>query len=62
MRYIQINPTQTEAHVDPAKLPEIGETAPHIDALTATGDTFDLADHLGGYAVIWFFPRANTPG
>jgi peroxiredoxin len=42
--------------------PEAGEPAPPIEATTATGDHFNLADALGGYAVIWFFPRANTPG
>ena len=45
-----------------SKQPEIGEPAPPIEATTATGDAFDLAEHLGGYVVIWFFPRANTPG
>ena len=45
-----------------SRQPEPGEAAPPIRATTATGTDFDLADALGRYAVIWFFPRANTPG
>jgi peroxiredoxin len=48
--------------VDALRQPEVGEEAPAIHATTATGDTFDLADLLGSYVVIWFFPRAMTPG
>ena len=48
--------------MDVNRQPEIGEPAPPIKAITATGDPFDLADRLGAYVVIWFFPRANTPG
>jgi thioredoxin-dependent peroxiredoxin len=42
--------------------PEVGQAAPPISATTATGDRFELADTLGSYVVIWFFPRAMTPG
>jgi len=48
--------------MDVSKQPEVGEAAPLFKATTATGDVFDLADQLGHYVVIWFFPRANTPG
>ena len=51
---------ERDARLNPQ--PEVGEFAPLIHALTATGDTFDLAEMRGGYVVIWFFPRANTPG
>jgi peroxiredoxin len=47
---------------DIATGPRLGDPAPPIDATTATGARFDLAGALGGYAVVWFFPRANTPG
>ncbi len=41
---------------------EAGMPAPAIDAV-ATGDgPFRLADHLGKWAVVYFYPRANTPG
>ncbi len=42
--------------------PEVGRPAPPIKATTATGALFDLAEQRGGYVVIWFFPRAGTPG
>ena len=48
--------------MDVNKTPDIGELAPPIKAITAAGEPFELADALGGYQVIWFFPRANTPG
>ena len=44
------------------KQPEVGEVAPAIVATTATGEPFDLAELRGGHVVVWFFPRANTPG
>jgi peroxiredoxin len=42
--------------------PEVGEVAPPIKAATTTGGTFDLSEHLGEFVVIYFYPRANTPG
>jgi peroxiredoxin len=42
--------------------PHTGDPAPPIKATTATGQPFDLAEHLGSYVVVWFFPRAMTPG
>ena len=39
-----------------------GDPAPAIDA-TATGDgPFRLAEQRGKWVVVYFFPRANTPG
>jgi peroxiredoxin Q/BCP len=41
---------------------EVGQEAPGIDA-TATGDgPFRLGDQRGKWVVVYFFPRANTPG
>jgi len=42
--------------------PEVGQLAPPIHATTATGGLFDLSEHLGEYVVVYFYPRANTPG
>jgi peroxiredoxin Q/BCP len=40
----------------------VGDPAPAINA-TATGDgEFLLAEHLGTWVVVYFYPRANTPG
>lgn len=40
----------------------VGDAAPPIVA-TATGDgPFSLAEQLGRWAVVYFYPRANTPG
>jgi peroxiredoxin len=44
------------------KQPQVGQSAPPINATTATGTHFELADCVGSYVVIWFFPRAMTPG
>jgi thioredoxin-dependent peroxiredoxin len=44
------------------KMPRVGDPAPDIDR-DATGDgRFRLADHRGRWVVVYFFPRANTPG
>jgi peroxiredoxin Q/BCP len=42
--------------------PEVGQSAPAIVATTSTGEPFDLAEHLGKPVVVYFYPRANTPG
>lgn len=43
-------------------VPQIGDQAPPIDAETATGDRFSLAGSAGTWVVVYFYPRANTPG
>lgn len=41
---------------------QVGAMAPEIDA-TATGDgPFRLSEHQGMWRVVYFYPRANTPG
>lgn len=43
-------------------VPSVGDPAPEIDA-TATGDgRFVLSERRGSWTVVYFFPRANTPG
>lgn len=39
-----------------------GETAPDIKLVTDTGAPFDLSEARGKKVVLYFFPRANTPG
>jgi peroxiredoxin Q/BCP len=44
------------------RMPHIDETAPDIDH-DATGDgRFRLSEHRGAWVVVYFYPRANTPG
>lgn len=43
-------------------MPQPGQVAPDIEAATAQGSTFRLADHRGSWVVVYFYPRANTPG
>jgi len=43
-------------------IPKAGEVAPDIDAATADGGRFRLADHRGRWVVVYFYPRASTPG
>jgi peroxiredoxin Q/BCP len=39
-----------------------GDEAPGIDEPTTGGGRFRLADHRGKWVVVYFYPRANTPG
>lgn len=39
-----------------------GTQAPEITATTDTGETFRLADHRGKTVVLYFYPKADTPG
>jgi len=41
---------------------EVGDVAPPIVAPITGGETFDLTEHRGAWVVVYFFPRANTPG
>lgn len=39
-----------------------GQEAPDIVASITGGGEFRLADHKGSWVVVYFYPRANTPG
>jgi peroxiredoxin Q/BCP len=39
-----------------------GAMAPGIRLATDTGETFDLADYRGRNVVVYFYPKADTPG
>ncbi|MFB6093258.1 MAG: thioredoxin-dependent thiol peroxidase [Haloquadratum sp.] len=41
---------------------DIGETAPDFELCDQHGETASLADHRGEYVVVYFYPRADTPG
>lgn len=41
---------------------EVGSTAPKIHLQTDTGETFDLASARGKNVVLFFYPKADTPG
>ena len=41
---------------------EPGETAPDFDLPDQHGDTASLSDYEGEYVVVYFYPRADTPG
>lgn len=49
-------------------MPKVGQPAPPIDATTTGGARFHLSDHVGSrvvigkWVVVYFYPRANTPG
>src|SRR5262249_40104284 len=39
-----------------------GDVAPKFKVLTDAGEEFDLADHQDEKIVLYFYPRADTPG
>lgn len=39
-----------------------GDAAPEFKVLTDTGEEFDLAQHQKEKIVLYFYPRADTPG
>lgn len=39
-----------------------GTPAPAFEVLDHLGNTVRLADHAGRRVVLWFYPRASTPG
>lgn len=40
----------------------IGDTAPDFDLLTDTGERLKLSDLRGRRVILFFYPRADTPG
>jgi thioredoxin-dependent peroxiredoxin len=39
-----------------------GAKAPDVQAITDGGETFRLKDLKGRYVVLYFYPKADTPG
>lgn len=39
-----------------------GSKAPAVKLQTDSGETFDLAAHKGENVVLYFYPKADTPG
>ncbi len=42
--------------------PHEGEPAPTFEVPSDSGQPFRLEDCRGNYAVLYFFPKADTPG
>jgi peroxiredoxin Q/BCP len=41
---------------------EPGTPAPDFEVLDHTGRTVKLADYRGRNVLLWFYPKADTPG
>ena len=41
---------------------EVGTKAPDFTLPDQNGDIISISDFLGKKVVLWFFPRASTPG
>ena len=44
------------------KKPAVGDTAPAIDVLTDEGQRFKLSSLKGKQVILFFYPKADTPG
>ena len=40
----------------------VGDTAPDFECTTHSGETVHLSDFQGQRLILWFFPKADTPG
>lgn len=40
----------------------VGDTAPNFRVQSNTGDEVQLSDYKGKNVVLWFYPKADTPG
>jgi peroxiredoxin Q/BCP len=43
-------------------LPSVGEEAPDFELLSDEGEAVHLSDYRGKHVVLYFYPRADTPG
>ena len=41
---------------------QIGQPAPDFSVADQDGQLHTLADYTGRHLVLWFYPRASTPG
>ena len=41
---------------------KVGDQAPEFSLPNQDGDNVSLSDYKGKKLVIWFFPKASTPG
>ncbi|SNR32178.1 peroxiredoxin Q/BCP [Lutibacter agarilyticus] len=41
---------------------KVGDKAPNFEALDQQGNTIKLADYIGKKLVLFFYPKASTPG
>lgn len=41
---------------------EVGQQAPGFTMTNQSGDTVSLDDHAGKYVLLWWYPKADTPG
>lgn len=57
----QTSEQNTAAKTDAVRL-NVGEKAPDFALADATGATVSLSDYAGQRVLIYFYPRANTPG
>jgi len=39
-----------------------GNIAPVFDAMAHSGETIRLEDYRGRHVLLWFYPKADTPG
>lgn len=40
----------------------VGDVAPDFELLAHTGETVKLGDYRGKKVLLWFYPKADTPG
>ena len=48
--------------IGPMPMLNVGVTAPDFTSTANTGETIHLADLRGKNVVLWFYPKADTPG
>jgi thioredoxin-dependent peroxiredoxin len=44
------------------RLLEVGQKAPEFSVKDHTGKEVSLSDFSGQNVILWFYPKANTPG
>lgn len=45
-----------------ARMLKVGDPAPDFEATAHDGKTVRLRDYRGKKVVLWFYPKADTPG
>lgn len=60
--WLQIRDRLLKRDTQPTAMLKVGDPAPDFSVQTHEGNTLSLASQRGKKVLLWFYPKADTPG